>query len=184
MISDKKGRPLSFDYNSTEQSLANELFRRNYDDLVVIARARRRRSSPNHTLATIDILHDSFIRLNKTKTWDTRDHFINAAALAIRHVIIDYARRKTAAKRVTLTSQEQEKALMLEYWETSEQIVEMSDLMEKLKTKNSRWMRIVDARYFCGFTEDETAGILKISPRTVRRDWQDARAWMAERILA
>ena len=62
MISDKKGRPLSFDYNSTEQSLANELFRRNYDDLVVIARARRRRSSPNHTLATIDILHDSFIR--------------------------------------------------------------------------------------------------------------------------
>lgn len=181
------GSPVTFNYNETEQALANDLFQRHYNDLVVIARARRRRSNRNQTLATIDILHESFIRLNKAKKWESREHFINAAALAIRNVIIDYARRKKATKRdggVKLTDQEYDKAVMPEYWESSEQLIQISNLMDKLKTQNARWMRIVDARYFCGFTEDETAGILKLSPRTVRRDWQDARAWMAERILA
>ena len=178
---------MTFNYNQTEQKLADDLFQRHYDDLVIIARARRRRSNRNQTLATIDILHESFIRLNKTKTWESKDHFINAAALAIRNVIIDYARRKKAAKRgdgLPLQTHDDDKSTLPEYWETSDQIIQISDLMNKLKTQNTRWMRIVDARYFCGFTEDETANILKISPRTVRRDWQDARAWMAERILA
>jgi len=176
---------MTFEYNQAEQSLANELFQSNYDDLAIIARARRRRSNRNHTLGTIDILHESFIRLNKAKTWKSRDHFINGAALAIRHVIIDHARRKNAAKRgqgIRLSTQDDDNALMKEYWETPEQIIQISNLMDKLAIKNSRWMRIVDARYFCGFTEDETADILKLSPRTVRRDWRDARAWMASKM--
>lgn len=176
---------MSFDYDEDEQSLARQLFQENYDELVVIARARRRRSNRNQTLSTIDILHESFIRLNKSRTWETRDHFVNAAALAIRNVIIDYARRKNASKRSNCAksvSRPEEAGLMPEFWETSEQIVQISHLMDKLKTQNSRWMRVVDARYFCGFTEDETAGILKLSPRTVRRDWQDARAWMADKM--
>lgn len=172
---------MEFSYSEQERELAAELFQDNYDDLVVIARARRRRSNRNQTLSTIDILHESFIRLNKTKRWKSREHFINAAALAIRHVIIDYARRKKASKRNGVkVSNDTE--LLPEYWESSEQIIQISDLMEKLNMQNARWMRIVDARYFCGFTEDETADILKLSPRTVRRDWQSARAWMAEKM--
>lgn len=172
---------MEFSYSEKERELASELFQDNYDDLVVIARARRRRSNRDQTLSTIDILHESFIRLNKTKRWESREHFINATALAIRHVIIDYARRKKAAKRNGVkVSNDTE--LLPEYWESSEQIIQISELMEKLNTQNSRWMRIVDARYFCGFTEDETAEILKLSPRTVRRDWHSARAWMAEKM--
>lgn len=172
---------MDYNYTQEEHRLATELFQDNYDDLVVIARARRRRSNRDQTLSTIDILHESFIRLNKTKRWDSQEHFINAAALAIRHVIIDYARRKKAAKREGVKV-DQDTELLPEYWESSEQIIQISDLMDKLKTQNARWMRIVDARYFCGFTEDETADILQLSPRTVRRDWQSARAWMAEKM--
>lgn len=172
---------MDFSYSEHERELASELFKDNYDDLVIIARARRRRSNRDQTLSTIDILHESFIRLNKTKRWENREHFINAAALAIRHVIIDYARRKKASKRNGVKASN-ETELLPEYWESSEQIIQISDLMEKLKTQNARWMRIVDARYFCGFTEDETADILKLSPRTVRRDWHSARAWMAEKM--
>jgi len=106
--------------------LAGQLFQENYHELVVIARARRRRSNRNQTLGTIDILHESFIRFNKSKTWENRDHFINAAALAIRNVIIDYARRKNASKRshgVRTTSDSDDTGLMPEFWETSERLV-------------------------------------------------------------
>lgn len=173
---------MTFSYTHEEQNLATELFQQNYDDLVIIARARRRRSNRHQTLATIDILHESFIRLNKNTEWKSREHFINAAALAIRNVIIDYARKKKAAKRDFGKRTDMNSELMPEFWESSEQIIQISDLMDKLKIQNSRWMRIVDARYFCGFTEDETADILKLSPRTVRRDWQEARAWMADKM--
>lgn len=161
---------MDFTYKDNELGLAAELFQSNYDDLVIIARARRRRSNRNQTLATIDILHESFIRLNKNTAWESREHFINAAALAIRNVIIDYARKKKAAKRDFGKRTDMNAELMPEFWESSEQIIQISDLMDKLKIQNSRWMRIVDARYFCGFTEDETADILKLGATTIGRD--------------
>lgn len=169
-------------YSDLEQELAHELFDRHYDDLLIIARARRRRNTNSDTFETIDILHESFMKMNKAQKWSSSKHFINAVALAIRHVIIDHARRKQTVKRgdeVSLIPIESDDALLPEFWETPEQIIEISDLMGKLKQENPRWMRVVDARYFCGFTEGEAAVILGVSNRTVRRDWSLARNWLA-----
>ena len=170
------------DYSDIERQFADELFSLHYEDLIKIARFRRRRSHGNSTLNTIDILHESYLKLYGKSGWVSREHFINAAALAMRQVIVDYARRKQSIKRgnnTPINSLNNNEAALPEYWESTEQIIEISNLMEKLRLENTRWMRVVDARYFCGFTEDETALILRLSPRTVRRDWQLARTWMA-----
>lgn len=169
-------------YSTIEENLAHELFVKHYDELLIIARARRRRHAKSDTFGTIDILHESFLKLNPHKNWDSNEHFVNAVALAIRHVIIDHARRKKTSKRgdnVVPVPIESNEALLPEFWETPEQIIEIADLMNKLKQENPRWMRIVDARYFCGFTEGETAVILGVSGRTIRRDWNLARGWLA-----
>jgi len=172
-------------YSTEEKALADDLISQHYDELMKIARARRRRSVKSDTLGTVDVLHDSFMKLDRTRTWSSREHFINAAALAIRHVIIDHARRKKALKRgegISPITYDGDSVLLPEFWETSEQMIQISHLMEKLQLENPRWMRIVDARYFCGFTEAETARILNMSERTVRREWQYARAWMANKM--
>jgi len=177
---------MKYNYNEIETNIANRLFHENYEDLIIIARARRRRSNQNQTLSTIDILHDSFIKLNGHQKWETREHFINAVSLAMRHVIIDYARNKKTVKRGENASKityDDDIALLPEYWETPEQILEISNLMAKLENENLRWMRIVDARYFCGLTEQETAAMLNLSTRTIRRDWADARNWIAKRLF-
>ena len=103
--------------------------------------------------------------------------------MCIRDRIIDYARQKSSAKRgnnAFITSLSGEDVALPEYWESMEQIIEISNLMDKLRSENPRWIRVVDARYFCGFTEEETATVLGLSSRTVRRDWLAARAWIAQ----
>jgi len=180
------GVNMTGDYTVSERALADRLIRENYDDLVTIARARRRRGRLNDTMCTIDLLHESFIRLNGKGQWESREHFINAVALAMRNVIIDHARKKQSLKRgngAIKISVEEAEGLFPEFRETPEQLVGISNLMEKLSLENPRWMRIVDARYFSGLTENETANALKMSGRTVRRDWQQARAWLANELL-
>ena len=98
----------------------------------------------------------------------------------MRCVIVDHARRKHAAKRGgTALSIDADESLLPEFAETPEQVVAIAELMDRLAAENERWMLVVDARYFSGMTEAETALTLGISERTARRDWQEARSWLA-----
>lgn len=177
------GRDDNTYYDTVERDVAARLFAQHYDDLASLARARRRRSRAADTMMTEDILHESFLKLGQEKTWRDDRHFLCAAALAIRHVIIDYARRKLTAKRKHERVEGDEAVERIaEYGESPEELVAIGSLMEQLESAKPRWARIVDARYFAGMTEEETAAMLDISDRTVRRDWTDARAWLAERV--
>lgn len=170
-------------YDETERDIASRLFALHYDDLARLARGRRRRSNAADTMMTEDILHESFLKLGQEKTWRDEKHFLCAAALAIRHVIVDYARRKLTAKRQHERVDNAEAVERLaEYGESPEELVAIGDLMDQLEQASPRWAKIVDARYFAGMTEAETAEMLDISDRTVRRDWTDARTWLAERV--
>lgn len=170
-------------YDTVERGVAAALFAQHYDDLANLARSRRRRSRAADTMMTEDILHESFLKLGQEKTWRDDKHFLCAASLAIRHVVIDYARRKlTAKRRHERVENADEVEAMVEYGESPEELVAIGNLMEQLEQARPRWARIVDARYFAGMTEEETADMLGVSDRTVRRDWTDARAWLAERV--
>ena len=163
--------------------LAAQLVTENYDRLIRIARQRRRRAGVGDTLRTEDIVHESFRKLDGDQHFVDSDHFMHAATLAMRHIIVDYARKKLAAKRGGGQGHaETDVDGLPEYSESPEELAAIGDLLERLEQENPRWMRIVDARYFAGFTETETAALLGVSDRTVRRDWTDARAWLAERM--
>jgi len=170
-------------YDETECDIASRLFAQHYDALARLARGRRRRSNVADTMMTEDILHESFLKLGQDKTWKDDKHFLCAASLAIRHVIVDHARRKLTAKRQHERVDDPEAAEQIEeYGESPEELVAIGELMTQLESARPRWARIVDARYFAGMTEEETAEMLEVSDRTVRRDWTDARAWLAERV--
>ena len=171
-------------YSAEDAALADRLIAEKYDTLQDIARAKRRRANVGDTMRTCDLLHESWLRLDGKREWRSEEHFIRAATLAMRHVIIDYARRKLAAKRGGGAEHESydNEATFPEFAETPDEVIVIGQLMERLEAINPRWMLIVDARYFAGMTEEETADALALSPRTVRRDWKAARTWMGKQM--
>lgn len=171
-------------YSEQDRSLAAALVEQHYDRLTEIARSKRLRAGVGDTMRTTDLLHDSWLRLEKGDGWQSDEHFIRAATLAMRHAIIDYARRKQAEKRGNGQRAETlDPDMVLDgFSETPEQVVAIGQLMERLEAANPRWMRIVDARYFAGMTEDETAEVMRLSTRTVRREWQAARSWIGRQL--
>lgn len=153
----------------------------NYDTLRDIARSLRRRRATGATLMTTDLLHESWFRLRKNVTWQDDRHFLRTAALAMRHVIIDHARTKLAKKRIQnpVSLDNGLSETLAGRFDSPETIVAVSDMIDRLSARNPRPARVTTLRYFAGYTEEETADVLGITPRTVRRDWQLARAWIA-----
>ncbi|MEM1263641.1 MAG: ECF-type sigma factor [Pseudomonadota bacterium] len=172
-------------YLDDERHLVDELVAAHYAELLEMARKRRRRAGMSDTLQTDDVLHKAYLKLMRTPVWQSDTHFLRTAALAIRHVVVSHARHKLADKRggasVDLDINELDNVLPGAA-ETPEEVVTIGDLLTQLEQRNARWARVVDARYFGGMTEDETARALDISPRTVRREWQAAKLWLAEQI--
>ncbi|MFN7055645.1 ECF-type sigma factor [Hyphomonas sp.] len=172
-------------YALIDQRLADLYFAECYEALLQIARQRRRRSRMHDTFGTVDILHETYLRMTGKPAWQSRQHFLSTAALAMRQVIIDHARRKAAAKRssgLPDLSLDNDQRVFPEFNETPEQIVVIGDILEQLGEANPRWLRILDCRYFAGMTEAETAETLGVSERTVRRDWVMVRGWLADRM--
>lgn len=164
-------------YSESERLVADDLVREFHDDLLQIARARRRRAQMSDTMLTLDLLHEAYFRLRGNEEFHSTGHFLAVASLAIRHVIIDHARRKLAGKRIADPADN-----LAEFSETPEQLVAIAALLDDLGAQHPMWLRVVDARYFAGLTEDETATVLGRSVRSVRRDWHNAKAWLAQRL--
>ena len=172
-------------FSNAEKALASELFEKHYDDLKAIAGANRRKRRVGDTFETTEILHNAYFKIGAGKSRFSDDHFKSVATLAIRQVIIDHARKKLAQKRgggETLEALDAYEAVLPEFSETPEEILLMAQLMEDLKSTNPRWLRVLDARFFAGMTEDETAEMLGVNVRTIRRDWQAIKIWLAPRL--
>jgi RNA polymerase sigma factor (TIGR02999 family) len=177
--------PVGDGYSPEETALAEQLVVENYETLMQIARAKRRRAQLGDTLLTTDLLHESYLKLDGRRLWRSSQHFICAATLAMRHVIVDHARAKLSQKRgqgAAHVSLEDNEHLMPEFPETPEEILAIAELLERLQQEKPRWVRIIDSRYFGGMTETETAALLSLSERTVRRDWREARDWLAAQL--
>ncbi len=138
------------------------------------------RERPGHTLQTTAILNEAYLRLvDDTKpVWQGRSHFIAAAAQMMRHIMVDHARKHQSLKRgggalkVTLD----EAALITET--RSQELLDLDEALERLAAQDARKSQIVELRYFGGLTVEETAEFLKLSQRTVEREWTAAKAWL------
>lgn len=173
------------DFKARETADVDALVTEHYDTLKEIARAKRRRAHAGMTMLTTDLLHESWLKLRKQKAWNDEAHFVNTAALAMRQVLVNYARSKLTDKRHAPNGELREGLddILPEFREGPEEIVAISDLLDKLAKANHRMARVTILRYFAGFTEEETAKALNITSRTVRRDWTMARAWLGAQMM-
>lgn len=160
------------------RALADELLPLFYEDLRRIGRRERRRVGAGATLQTTALVNEAYLRLRNAKGWADDRHFLGAAALAMRHALVNHAKAQIAqkrgggGKRISLTAAGELGN------EVEEDLVAINDALEKLAALAPRPARVVECRYFGGYSETETARVLGISERTVRREWTFAKAWL------
>ena len=155
-----------------------------YGELRRLAAAALRRERPEHTLQPTALVHEAFMRLagvDDTR-WHDRDHFIAAAARAMRRVLVDHARTRNAVKRGDGESRVSLDGIDVPAAATSVDLVALDTTLERLAALDARQARIVELRFFAGLTVEETAALIGTSPRTVKREWQMARAWLAREL--
>lgn len=151
-----------------------------YDDLRKAARRERFRAGRPETLQTTAVLHEAYVRLAERPEWESRDHFMAVASTTMRYVLVDAARARLTAKRGG-----GERPLPLDEAVSASdddgadrELVKLGDALQGLMKFDAELARLVDCRFFAGMTEEETARVLGISDRTVRRRWLQARAWI------
>ena len=156
-----------------------------YDELRAIAHRQLRRRRPGQTLDTTALVHEAYLKLVDPggAPWQERHHFLSVAAIAIRHILVDAARRRAARKRggeaVRVTFDELAPACGdLDAGADAVEILALDDALTSLAALNERLSRLVELRFFAGLTEEEAAEVLGTSERTVRRDWRKARAFL------
>jgi RNA polymerase sigma factor (TIGR02999 family) len=151
-----------------------------YEELRRIARRFMRHEAPNNTLQTTALVHEAYMRLAKPQAtaWKDRAHFFAVAATVMRRILVDRARARRAEKRgggTTLPLDDFDPAVSVE---DLDQILAVDGALTRLSGLDERQGRIVELRFFAGMTVEETAEALRISPRTVKREWQLARTWL------
>lgn len=157
---------------------AEELLPMLYDDLRRFARRQRRSVGAADTMQTTAVIHEAYLKLRHSPGFNDRTHFLRAAALAMRHVLVNYAREQMAVKRG-----DGHKAQSLDDatevgGPPNERVVEVNDALGRLKELSPRLAHVVECRFFAGYSDEETAAALGLTERTVRRDWVKARAWL------
>ncbi len=152
-----------------------------YDDLLRIARRQLGRG-PRATLDTSSLVHEAYMKLSggAGAGYQNRSHLLAVAAVAMRQVVIGYARHHAAQRRGAgarhVTFDEREIAVD----EQAEDLIAVDAALERLAQHDMRLGRVVECRFFAGLSEEETAQALGVSLRTAQRDWQRARAWLIE----
>ncbi len=158
----------------------SELLALIYPRLRKMAALQMQRERPGHTLQATALVHEVYLRLMKSPAhWSGRAHFFALAARAMRRVLVDYAGQHNAVKRGGGVLQ-----LALDdnlYIDDNklEQVLQVDNALAKLTKIDDRQAKIVEMRYFAGMTEDEIALVLGLSVRTIHREWQMAKAWLA-----
>jgi RNA polymerase sigma factor (TIGR02999 family) len=151
-----------------------------YEELRRIARRHLWRERPDHTLQSAALVNEAYLRLigPKPPEWHDRAHFFGVAAQMMRHILVDHARKRRAAKRgagVPRLTLNPEIALLEE---PEVDVVALDGALKKLADLDSKASRLIELRFFGGLSVEETAVVMGISPRTVKREWAAARAWL------
>lgn len=158
----------------------DRLFPLVYEQLRGQARRELRRERQDHTLNATGLVHEAYVALVQLDriSWRGRAHFFGAAAQAMRRILIDYARRRSAEKRGAGAEHVPIDDVVVAARERPADLIALDEALERLELLNARQARVVECRFFAGMEVDETAEALGISPATVKRDWTVARAWL------
>jgi RNA polymerase sigma factor (TIGR02999 family) len=157
---------------------AEQLLPMFYADVRRLAQRERRRVGAGETLQTTVLINEAYLKLFRSPAFNDRAHFLRASALAMRHVLINYALENLAEKRGGGAIVESLTASHDIAVADDHALVDIHEALERLALLDERLAQVVECRFFAGYSEEETALALGISDRTVRRNWIKARAWL------
>jgi len=175
-------------WSNGDQSALDQLLPLVYNELRQVADRYLRRERPGHTLQATALVHEAWLRLvdQRSVTWQSRAHFFGVAANLMRQILIQSARARHAEKR----GGDDQKLYLDEVGELSDKLVTaqqpdliaLDDALNDLATVAPQQSRVVELRFFGGLSIEETAEVLGISPATVKREWNMAKAWLHREI--
>jgi RNA polymerase sigma factor (TIGR02999 family) len=165
---------------SGDQGALKELTPRVYDELRRIAGHFMRNERPGRTIQTTALVHEAYLKLIDIDNvdWQHRAHFFAVSAQIMRHILLDQARRRVAAKRGGAAPQANLQEIADLGSGRARELIALDDVLNALAAVDPRKARVVELRFFGGMSVEETAEVLKVSPDTVLRDWRLARAWL------
>lgn len=175
---------LLLDWSGGNQQALEELAPLIYNELRRLAHNFLYRERPGHTLQTTALVHEAYLKLidQRDVRWQNRAHFFAIAAQAMRRILIDSARRHTAAKRggpgEKLSLDEAANIAL----EPDSNLLDLEKALNELAKIDPQQSHIVELRYFGGLTIEETAEVISVSPATVKREWAMARAWLHQEL--
>src|SRR4051812_11566984 len=173
---------LLVNWSKGDQTALEQLMPLVYGELRRLASAYLRRERSNHTLQSTALVHEAFMRMvhQHDVQWRNRAHFFAIAAQMIRRILVDYARSQHAEKRgsgaVKLALDEA--MAVPQATGTDVDLLGLNDALDRLAEMDERQSRIVELRFFAGLSIEETAEVMCLSPASIKREWQTARAWL------
>lgn len=161
------------------QAAMDELMALVYDELRRLASRYMRREGQGHTLQTSALVNEAYLRLidQKKVKWQNRAHFFGVAAQLMRRILVDHARSRSRAKRgggAQMMSLADQRGTSREVAE----VIALDNALKDLSEMDPRKCQIVEMKFFGGLTNEETAEVLKVTSRTVEREWRKAKAWL------
>ncbi|WP_234572404.1 ECF-type sigma factor [Rhodohalobacter sp. 614A] len=158
----------------------NRVYSLVYDELRSIAHRHLFQHQRGETLNTTALVHEAYERLigNSKIEWQDRNHFFSLTSRAMRFILVDYARARTAEKRGGKSEDLPLDAIQLAADERSEELEALDEALKLLSKHDERLEQLVELKFFGGLNYEEIAAIMNLSKRTVRRDWQRARTWI------
>ena len=152
-----------------------------YRELRRLAKQKLAREKPGQTLQATDLVHEAYIRLvngEEVQRWDSRGHFLAAAAEAMRRILVEKARRKRAEKHGGRMERQDLDGIDIEAPNPSEDLLTLDEALSKLEAEDPLKAQLVKLRYFAGLTENDAADVLGISRTSIQRYWRYAKAWL------
>jgi len=170
---------LLVDWGNGSQEALDDLLPLVYEELHRLAGRYMRREGHDHTLQTSALINEAYLRLvdQKSIRWQNRAHFFGVAARLMRQILVDHARSRSRAKRgggVRMVSLAGQSVIEKEI----EELIALDNALKDLAEMDPRKSQIVEMKFFGGLTTEEVAAVLKVTTRTVEREWRKAKAWL------
>ena len=171
---------LLLEWSGGNRAALDELMPLIYAEFRQLAARALRRERPNHTLQSTALAHELYLKLidQKRAQWRDREHFFAMASQIIRRILVDYARRLHAQRRGGLDTRITLDEALAPQQDRDLNLVDLNDALEALSQIDSQQARIIELRFFGGLSIEATGRILGVSPSTVNREWNLARAWL------
>jgi RNA polymerase sigma factor (TIGR02999 family) len=158
----------------------SDLFRVAYEELHRRAHFQRGSNPASDTISTTVLVHEAFLKLagSSSSDWEDRRHFYRVAGRAMRQILIDQARRRLAKKRGDGAPVLDIDDVNVSVESDAARLLSLDEALSRLQEENERLAQVVELRFFSGLSVEETASVMGVSDRTVKRDWRLARAFL------